>query len=126
VLVATREVKGHTAARKGFIAQRRPSSSQRGEPDRLCPRQFKGAGPRPTPNGGQGLVYDLDVVPKVATERRWEVVMRASVWVYGSDVWCVGGCKRVGSGEGEDGRGEDGGKGEGRRDGGGGGGKGAE
>jgi hypothetical protein len=32
-----------------FIA---PSSSQRDEPDRLCPRQFKGAGPRPTPDGG--------------------------------------------------------------------------
>jgi hypothetical protein len=27
----------------------------------------------PNPNGGVGvLVYDLDVVPKVATERRWE------------------------------------------------------
>jgi hypothetical protein len=42
------------------------------------------------PMGGEGsLVYDLDVVPKVATERRWELVMRVSVWVYGSDVWCV-------------------------------------
>jgi hypothetical protein len=38
---------------------------------------------------GAGLVYDLDFVPEVATERRWELVMRASVWVYGSDVWCV-------------------------------------
>jgi hypothetical protein len=34
-------------------------------------------------------------VPKVATERRWELAMRASVRVYESDVWCVGGCKRV-------------------------------
>jgi hypothetical protein len=25
------------------------------EPDRLCPRQFKGAGPRPTPDGGMGV-----------------------------------------------------------------------
>jgi hypothetical protein len=50
------------------------------------------------------VVYDLDVVPEVATERRWELVMRVSVWVYGSDcVVCVGGCKRVGSGEGVDG-----------------------
>jgi hypothetical protein len=49
----------------------------------------------PIPDWGGGLVYDLDVVPKVATERRWELVMRVSVWVYGSDVWCVGGCKRV-------------------------------
>ncbi len=46
-----------------FIA---PSSSQRDEPDRLCPHQFKGAGPRPTPDG----VCDLDVVPKVATAER--------------------------------------------------------
>jgi hypothetical protein len=67
-----------------------PSSSQRDEPDRLCPRQFKGAGPHPTPDGGgSGLVYDLDVVPKVVTERRWDLVKRVSVWVYGSDVLCV-------------------------------------
>ena len=50
-----------------FIA---PSASQRDEPDRLCPRQFKSAGPRPTPDGGGALVYDLDVVLKVAAERR--------------------------------------------------------
>jgi hypothetical protein len=69
-----------TSRDKNFIE---PSLSQRDEPDRLCPlaRQFKGSGPRPTPIWGGGLVYDLDVLPKVATERRWELVMGISVWV---------------------------------------------
>ena len=71
-----------------FIA---PSASQRDEPDRfkLCPRQFKGAGPALPQMGGGCLVYDLHVVPKVATERRWELVVpvRVSVCVYRSDVW---------------------------------------
>jgi hypothetical protein len=36
---------------------------------------------------GGGGFYDLDVV-KVATERRWELVMSVSVWVYETGVWC--------------------------------------
>jgi hypothetical protein len=45
-----------------------PSPSQRDEPDRLCPRKFKGAGPRPIPDGG-GLIYDLDDVRREGNER---------------------------------------------------------
>jgi hypothetical protein len=47
-----------------------PLASQRDGPDRLRPRQFKGGGPGPTPDGGRGgPIYDLDsdVVCKVDT-----------------------------------------------------------
>jgi hypothetical protein len=43
----------------------------------------QGRRPPLTPDGGKGgLVYYQDGVPKVATERRWELVMRVSMWVY--------------------------------------------
>jgi hypothetical protein len=42
-----------------------------------------------------GIALHRPSPPKVATERRWELVMRVGVWMYGSDVWRVGGCKHV-------------------------------
>jgi hypothetical protein len=34
-----------------------PTEFCRGKPDRSCPRRFKGAGPRPTPDGGWGWSF---------------------------------------------------------------------
>jgi hypothetical protein len=53
-----------------------PSRFQRDGPDRFCPRLFKGAGPRPTPDGGCGFfIYDLDVMCMVAKEWRLDLEM---------------------------------------------------
>jgi hypothetical protein len=69
-----------------FIA---PGSSQWDEPDRFAHASSRAPAPALPQIGGGVLVYDLDVMLQVATERRWEFVMRVSLWVYGSDVWCV-------------------------------------
>jgi hypothetical protein len=59
----------------------------------VCPRLFEGTGPRPTRDGGEGggerLIYYLDVVCKVAKERRLELELETSVWVYGPGMYCV-------------------------------------
>jgi hypothetical protein len=64
------------------------SQSQRDGPGSFCL-------PLPYPRWGDGglrLIYDLDIVCKVAKEERLELEMETSVLVYGSGVWCVCRC----------------------------------